>query len=116
MASTNDQTTGVVKGLMRYLDEKHQKSLLPEIQRALNSLVSGSRHATVMEITCAVKPAERQVELIRSYMNTLVKQKLSSQVRVDPRILGGFTVRIGDWILDASIRKDLSDIQTLLIS
>jgi F-type H+-transporting ATPase subunit delta len=38
------------------------------------------------------------------------------QEQVDPDLLGGLIVRVGDWVYDASVRRELETLRSELIA
>ena len=69
-----------------------------------------SRGIQVARLTTAV-PAK---ELERKLRNVLEKQlgtEVLLEASVDPDLLGGFTLEVGDYLLDGSVRRQIETIR-----
>ena len=104
---------------VRYLQAlvtHRRQMLLPQIAREYHDLVDrveGRLHANV---TVASEPnaAERRAiaaELSRAYGKDVVPH-----VTVNPSILGGIVVRVGDTALDGSVRRRLATLRSRMLS
>jgi F-type H+-transporting ATPase subunit delta len=58
-------------------------------------------------VTVAVEPTPRQLELLGEGLARVFGKKMGLRVEVDPQILGGVVVRVGDQVLDGSIARRL---------
>lgn len=71
-----------------------------------------------VEITTAAEMPEKEIQAILD----IVKNKLGDGVtlevttEVDPELIGGFTVTIGDVLLDASVKNELKKLRLNLLS
>jgi F-type H+-transporting ATPase subunit delta len=92
-----------VLNLLRVLTSRHRMHLLPPILVEFEHLVREARGVLEADVTVArpVTEAERQEILQR--LRTLTGKEVQIQVGVDPAILGGVVVRIGDQVIDASV-------------
>jgi F-type H+-transporting ATPase subunit delta len=62
----------------------------------------------------SLTPPERD-SLLQQLRNTL-HQEPSLEESVDPALLGGMTVKVGDYVYDASVRTRLQEIRKQLIA
>lgn len=98
-----------LKFLIIVTEKKREIQLLP-IVKAFLSLYNLHNGIVAVQVTSA-KPltAQDQNEIVAALKG--VNGKLEIESRVDPKILGGLQVRIGDQRIDASIRKKLSELK-----
>ncbi|MBZ4683417.1 MAG: F-type H+-transporting ATPase subunit delta [Fusobacteriaceae bacterium] len=59
------------------------------------------------EAIFAVKPLEKQLEELRKKLEAKTNKTVRLTSKVDPSILGGMIVKLGDDIIDASIKSQL---------
>jgi F-type H+-transporting ATPase subunit delta len=88
--------------------------LFPEIAVAYAALVDqreGRVHATV---TVARPPAEGDAEALSARLSAALGKAVVAHLAVDPAILGGVVVRIGDSVMDGSVRRRLATLKTAL--
>ena len=106
--------TGAEERLVNFLEllaERHRMPALPRIRRAFEALWAEERKLLAVSVTAAV---ELDDELVKSIGERIEEQtgrtvELSSQV--DPDVLGGLIVRVGNMVLDASVRNRLEQIR-----
>lgn len=65
-------------------------------------------------ITSAMPLTENQVSELRSALEKTTGKKIVLDVATDPSLIGGVVTRIGDKVLDGSIRTQLTKIQDIL--
>ena len=108
----------VPEHLLRFLlvvVEKRRQGLLPQIADEYRALVDELRGRTRAEITLATQPSEElQRELVQTLERRLGRDVLPT-FRVDPSIVGGTILRVGDQILDGSVRRRLSALRRRLL-
>ena len=58
-------------------------------------------------VTLAVPPTEAQLDRLAEELSQVYGKKIGLRVELDPQILGGLVIRVGDDVLDASIARRL---------
>jgi F-type H+-transporting ATPase subunit delta len=111
-------TGRVPEHLLRFLlvvVEKRRQALLPQIADEYHTLVDQLRGRIRAEITLAAQPTpELQSELVATLARKLGKTVVPT-FRVDPALVGGIVVRVGDQILDGSLRRRLAALRRRLL-
>lgn len=95
--------------------ENRRQALFPLIADEYHLLVDRLRGRTRAEITVARPPTP---ETQREVIATLERQlglTVDPTFRVDPAILGGVVVRVGDQLLDGSVRRRLASLRRRLV-
>jgi len=88
--------------------------LFPEIAVAYAALVDereGRVHATV---TVARPPQDGDAAAMSARLSEALGKAVVAHLVVEPAILGGAVVRIGDTVMDGSLRKRLGTLRTAL--
>lgn len=97
----------VVKNFVQLLADKERLASLPEIQAVYAKLQDEAQGVLRGMLTTAVKlDAKRQGEL-KSALEKKSSRKLVLDYAVEPAILGGLVLKVGDQVLDASLRAQL---------
>lgn len=99
------------------LDERRQRELV-------NEFFSGVRNGSVTildgaslnggqtaEVTSALPLTEEEQALVRSEILGKLGNAATVSFRIDPEILGGLVVRVGDRVVDGSMSNRLNDLQ-----
>lgn len=106
----------VVAGLLDYLEETGQRQLLPEVTAELEKLLEEAKEAQAMTITSAVPLSLSQSEALAEILGRVVGANLPIIKKVDKNLLGGFTIKVGDWFLDASLLHQLAYLKKFMLS
>ncbi|MDB4874688.1 MAG: synthase subunit delta [Gemmatimonadetes bacterium] len=93
-----------------------RQMLIPVIARTYDDLVDeveGRIHASV---TVAREPDDSDRALVTSQLTRSLGKQVVPHFRVDPALLGGVIVRVGDTVLDGSVRRRLSTLRTRMLN
>jgi F-type H+-transporting ATPase subunit delta len=88
---------------------------LPAIVQAFEQYSQGER-AISSDVTSAVALSEEQQAKIASDLRQRYGNQLDVRFGVDPSLIGGLVIRIGDQVLDNSLRARLSAIQRNMLA
>ncbi len=102
--------------LLMMLAENKRIHILPQISQLFEQLKA--QHEGVLEarIVSAFAMEGKQLRKLISELEQKFKRKIEAQVSVDPELIGGVKVEIGDEILDASVRGKLEAMSIALKS
>jgi F-type H+-transporting ATPase subunit delta len=94
--------------------DKRRISLLSQIASSYRTF--GDEEAGILRstITSALPLTETQVTEMRSTLEKKTGKKIILDVATDPSLIGGVVTKIGDKVLDGSIRTQLAKIQDIL--
>lgn len=100
------------------LDERRQRTLIDEFFSGLRGgrvavLEGADVRGAGAEITSALPLTDQEKALVRSEITGRVGAETVA-FRVDPNILGGLVVKVGDKIMDASVAGKLENLRTSL--
>jgi F-type H+-transporting ATPase subunit delta len=94
--------------------EKHRMPLLFRIRRQFDALWRDEHRLLPVQITSAVELDENSIERIKQRIHEQTDREVELATEVNPDILGGIVVRVGNSILDASIRNRLEQVRRQL--
>jgi F-type H+-transporting ATPase subunit delta len=66
-------------------------------------------------ITTAVPLTEKDRDVIFRRLGEMVSRKVLLETQVDPSVIGGLVVRIGDTLIDGSVRQNLETLKKTLV-
>lgn len=102
------------QNFVRILAENRRLELLSEIRDQFEVLKNEREGVQEVEIISAFPlDAAQQGDLV-SRLEKHTGRKVSAQVTVDPALLGGVKIVIGDKVIDASARAQLAALETAL--
>lgn len=104
---------------VRYLQalvNHRRQMLLPQIAHEFHDLVDqveGRLHANV---TVAGEPSDAERRAISSELSRAYGKEVVPHFAVNPAILGGVVVRVGDTVLDGSVRRRLATLRSRMLT
>ncbi len=110
-------TSTEVRNFLMTLAQEGSLDQLPEIIRAFERYGSeGDIGILDAEVTSAVPLSEKQQEYITAQLRTRYDHPLSIVFHVDETLIGGLIIRVGDQVLDNSLRVRLNALQRNMLS
>lgn len=109
LSVAGDKLDAAGGNLVRLLVENGRLSLLGEITRLYEDLRAQDEGVVDAEITAAVKPADAQVSMLVAQLENKFKRKVVPHVNVDPEMIGGVKIVVGDTVIDASVKGRLQE-------
>jgi F-type H+-transporting ATPase subunit delta len=100
-------TNGVTKGLFHLLFENKRFEILGEIASEYNNLFDESNGVEVAKVTTAVAMDAALEAKVLAKIATFSDKKITIENSIDPAIIGGFILRIGDKQYNASVANRL---------
>jgi F-type H+-transporting ATPase subunit delta len=89
---------------------------LADVSTALGRVVSGQQAPVKAEVASAVELSEQEKESLRQSLARQFGTDLTFAFSVDPSLLGGLRVRVGDRLIDTSVASRLTALRESLAS
>jgi F-type H+-transporting ATPase subunit delta len=96
---------------LRLLIENHRMPVIFRIRQEYERLWDEENRILPVEITSAIALDQATTEDLGKTIGERTGRKVALAARVDPEILGGIILRVGNSILDASIRNRLEQLR-----
>jgi F-type H+-transporting ATPase subunit delta len=96
--------------------QRRLTDLMPNIGSELEKLVLNYKNQAIAQVTTATKLDDAQMNLIKQALERRTGKTILVETKVQPEILGGVITRIGDQVIDGSIRYRLSALRQRLLS
>jgi len=96
---------------LKLLIEKHRMPLVFRVRSNYESLWEDANRLLPVQVTSAVELDEDTVKQIGDRISEQTDRKVDLSTRVEPDILGGIVLQVGNSILDASIRNRLEQLR-----
>ena len=84
---------------------------LPEIVDRFVELAASERRRAIAEVRSAVPLTPEQIERLRTALNQATGKDVEVKVVVDATVLGGLVARVGDVVIDGSVRSRLEQLK-----
>lgn len=96
------------RNFVRVLAENERLAALPEIAGQFQTLRNAAEGALDATIDSAYPLNEAQIDEIRATLEEKYGRKVRATAHVDSSLIGGVAIRIGDEVIDASVRGKLA--------
>lgn len=93
--------------ILGFLVEQGKARELTAIVDELVGLAAQRRRAAVAEVRAAVELTDKHKEDLTAALERATGKKVELRVIVDPSVIGGVVARVGDQVIDGSIRRRL---------
>jgi F-type H+-transporting ATPase subunit delta len=101
----------ILTNTLELLIEKHRMPVLFRMRRQFDRMWQRENRLLPVEITSAIELDKSTVKQVGEAIGRQTDQRIDLSARVDPDILGGIVLRVGNSILDASIRSRLEQLR-----
>lgn len=104
------------RNLILLLVENNRIGVLPQISTLFEQLKANHEGVLEARITSAFSMDDLQKNNLVANLEQKFKRKIEAKVSVDPELIGGVKVEIGDEVLDTSVRGKLEKMAVALKS
>jgi F-type H+-transporting ATPase subunit delta len=114
-SATKDEPPAV-RAVLQILLERDRVAIVPDITRAFGELADRREGIVKAKITTSVElDAPERADLV-SRLERTSGSKVRATFAVDPALIGGAKVQVGDRLIDASLRNQLDELARELAS
>ena len=96
---------------LELLAERHRMPALFRIRRAFDAMWADENKLLPVTVTSAVELDEELVTSIGKRIEEQTGREVELSSQVDPDVLGGLQVRVGNMVLDATVRNRLEQLR-----
>lgn len=111
-----DKVQPISLNLALLVVERGLVEAMPRIARELNQLVLNYKNQAVAEVTTATRIDDAQMNQIKQALERRTGKTILVNSHVQPEILGGVIARVGDQVIDGSVRSRLSSLRHELLN
>ena len=101
---------------VQLLSDRRRLRYVPELADAFNQLAEQKTGRIRAEVTTATRMPESYFERLQRTLEQSLGKKIVVVPKEDPALIGGVITRVGDKVFDGSIRTQLQELQTTLLS
>lgn len=106
--------TGEAENFLRVLAENKRIELLPEIRAQFEALKNEREGVVEAEVQSAFELSEAQIADLVQRLERKTGRKVKARVHVDPELIAGVRVVLGDKVIDGSARAQLGALEAAL--
>ena len=105
-----DQLNENGQNLVKVLVEYGRLSILPEIYSAFEALKAQDEGTLDAQIIAAAKISAAETKDLVKRLEAKFGKKIEASVSIDPEIIGGIKIIVGDTVIDASVKGQLQNL------
>jgi F-type H+-transporting ATPase subunit delta len=104
----------IVRNFLFVVADHHRTHILPEIVETFQEVIRQRQGVAEAEVSSAVELTPAQKKELSQTLAKLTGKKIETKYSLDPALLGGAVVRIGDTVYDGSVRSRLNELRVRL--
>jgi F-type H+-transporting ATPase subunit delta len=109
------RTSDLLRGLVGVLAANNRLDLLRGVDAAYRRILNERAGRVPVKVTTAVPLTAAQTAELTDTLKAALRREPVLSARVDPELLGGMIVQVGDSVVDTSVRSRLLSLRTLLL-
>lgn len=104
---------------LRFLETvimKRRQMVIPSISSEYRALIDESEDRVHATVIVAREPAEPEKDALKRQLSRLYGKKVVPHFSLNPAILGGVIVKVGDTVMDGSVRRRLATLRSRMLA
>ncbi|HET7481778.1 MAG TPA: ATP synthase F1 subunit delta, partial [Actinomycetota bacterium] len=106
-----DRVSPHTLSLLTFVVESGRGRQLPQILEQLTQLASEARNSVVAEVRSAIPLDDDQTSRLAAALSKATGKKVDVRVLVDPTVIGGVVAKVGDTVIDGTIKRRLEQLK-----
>jgi F-type H+-transporting ATPase subunit delta len=111
-----DQIQELSLRLIEMLADRRRIELLPYIETQYRECVIESKGIIRAVLTSAHEVSEQETKTIKAALTKKLGKEPELEIKVDPSLIAGMQLAVGDQVLDGSIKTKLAEMERSLLS
>jgi F-type H+-transporting ATPase subunit delta len=104
----------IIRNFLFVIADHQRTHILPEIVASFQDVIRQRQGIAEAEISSAIELSAAQKKRFAQTLERLTGKKIEAKYSLDPALLGGAVVRVGDTIYDGSVRSSLNEMRARL--
>ncbi|HEY1481981.1 MAG TPA: ATP synthase F1 subunit delta [Candidatus Acidoferrum sp.] len=104
----------IIRNFLFVVGDHGRTSQLPEILKSFHEVVRQRQGIAEADVVSAVELTQKQKHQLLQTLERKTGKKIQAKYSLEPGLLGGATVRIGDTVYDGSVRTQLNNMRERL--
>ncbi len=102
------QADGFMANFLSLVVQKKRADILPEIATEFQALVDADRNVSRGTLIAATKISGDLQAKVQTTLENITGKKVILTTEIDPSIIGGIVAKVGDLVMDGSIKTQLA--------
>lgn len=110
-----DRTPRLFVRFLQSVIRHRRQELIPDIAVEYHALVDEIENRVHAQVTVAREPDTAMQKVVSERLSKVLGKSVVPHFRVDESILGGTVIRIGDTVMDGSVRRRLNRLRARMV-
>ncbi len=115
-AAFSTSISATTLGFLNLLADKRRISMLSDAKQGFDELLRADNNIVAATATSAVPLSKTQLASLEKALEQRTGKDIELTVSVDPSLMGGILVRIGDTVLDGTVKGKLDRLREQLLT
>lgn len=117
MAQLTKNAKGFVEGVVEYLQKGEKSSSVSDrVRKYLKKISEQDVKDSIAQVDSAVTLSDSEKENVERIIQRVTGRPVRAEYRKLPGLLGGIRIKIGELILDTSLRTQLEEMKVSLLT
>jgi F-type H+-transporting ATPase subunit delta len=109
------QLPPMVSNLLQLLLDKHRLNVVDGVAMAYQEMVDEVENVSRAKVRAAIYLDDETQDRLRKTLEKMTGSTVIMEVAEDPNIIGGIVAKVGDLVLDGSVRSQIDSLKESLI-
>ncbi|MDQ3963636.1 MAG: ATP synthase F1 subunit delta [Actinomycetota bacterium] len=106
-----DKVSPHTLGLLSFIVTQGRARQLPQILENVSRLAAEARQSVIAEVRTAVPLDDKQQTALAAALSKATNKNVTVKVIVDASVIGGVVAKVGDTVIDGSIKRRLDQLK-----
>jgi F-type H+-transporting ATPase subunit delta len=106
-----DRVSDHTLSLLTFIVTQGRARQLPQILEELSSLAAEARNSVVAEVRSAIPLDDRQRKELAEALGKATGKSVEIKVLVDPTVIGGIAAKVGDTVIDGTVKRRMEQLK-----
>ncbi|RFM24093.1 MAG: ATP synthase F1 subunit delta, partial [Candidatus Thermochlorobacter aerophilum] len=81
--------------------------IIPDVMKEFQAILNEESGIMIAQVESAIELSEAEKQAIAKKLEAISGKKIQIENKINPSLIGGFTARIGDTVIDGSVKHKL---------
>lgn len=111
-----DKAPALFVRFLQQLVVNRRQAMIREISAEYNSMLNAAEGRVVARVTLSREPSAEERDAIVARLSATLSKAVDPKIIIDPSILGGIIIRMGDTVMDGSVRRKLALLRRRMVA